>query len=54
MYKTSEFPPIPRQYIQSPLPITYIDPTLDLPDTFSWNNVNGKSYLTHMLNQHIP
>lgn len=26
----------------------------DLPEEFSWNNVNGKSYLTHLLNQHIP
>jgi len=26
----------------------------DLPDNFSWSNVNGASYLTKMLNQHIP
>lgn len=37
----------------SPLPITYINPS-DLPQSFSWNNVDGRSYLTHMLNQHIP
>jgi cathepsin X len=26
----------------------------DLPDNFNWGNVNGVSYLTHSLNQHIP
>ena len=36
-----------------PLPSTYIKQE-DLPESFSWNNVNGKSYLTRMLNQHIP
>lgn len=38
---------------KSPLPYTYIDPE-DLPDDFTWANVNGTSYLTRMLNQHIP
>jgi cathepsin X len=37
----------------SPLPITYIDSD-DLPDAFSWDNVDGVSYLTRSLNQHIP
>jgi len=37
----------------SPLPIEYINPS-DLPDSFSWNNIRGSSWLTHMLNQHIP
>lgn len=37
----------------SPLPFTYIAEK-DLPDDFSWANVNGKSYLTKSLNQHIP
>jgi cathepsin X len=36
-----------------PLPHTYINED-DLPDSFSWGNVNGTSYLTHSLNQHIP
>jgi len=36
-----------------PLPHTYVDAT-ELPDNFSWANVNGTSYLTRMLNQHIP
>jgi len=26
----------------------------DIPDNFSWDNVDGKSYLTKLLNQHIP
>lgn len=37
----------------SPLPYTYISDD-DLPDSFTWADVNGKSYLTHSLNQHIP
>eukprot|EP00559_Dactyliosolen_fragilissimus_P008036 CAMPEP_0184870268 /NCGR_PEP_ID=MMETSP0580-20130426/36920_1 /TAXON_ID=1118495 /ORGANISM="Dactyliosolen fragilissimus" /LENGTH=282 /DNA_ID=CAMNT_0027372257 /DNA_START=119 /DNA_END=965 /DNA_ORIENTATION=+ len=41
------------QHVVNPLPIEYVDAS-DLPKSFSWNNVNGKSYLTHMLNQHIP
>lgn len=36
-----------------PLPITYINPE-ELPDNFYWGNVTGKSYLTRILNQHIP
>lgn len=37
----------------SPLPYTYVKDE-DLPDNFSWGNVNGKSYLTASRNQHIP
>ena len=37
----------------SPLPSSYIDPS-DLPDSFSWDNIDGQSYLTKNLNQHIP
>jgi hypothetical protein len=37
----------------SPLPHTYIDAN-DLPISFSWDNVNGTSYLTKSLNQHLP
>jgi cathepsin X len=37
----------------NPLPHTYIDPE-DLPTAFNWGNVDGVSYLTHSLNQHIP
>ena len=42
-----------REDFHSPLPHTYISED-DLPDNFYWGNVNGKSYLTHSLNQHIP
>lgn len=37
----------------SPLPIQYVD-TESLPANFNWANVDGKSYLTRSLNQHIP
>ena len=40
-------------HIVSPLPYTYIDED-SLPQSFDWGHVEGKSYLTHMLNQHIP
>eukprot|EP00538_Stauroneis_constricta_P011524 CAMPEP_0119572832 /NCGR_PEP_ID=MMETSP1352-20130426/44817_1 /TAXON_ID=265584 /ORGANISM="Stauroneis constricta, Strain CCMP1120" /LENGTH=366 /DNA_ID=CAMNT_0007622519 /DNA_START=252 /DNA_END=1352 /DNA_ORIENTATION=+ len=39
--------------IKSPLPHTYVDDD-DLPDSFSWADVDGVSYLTKSLNQHIP
>jgi len=42
-----------RQNIKSPLPHTYVSAS-DLPDSFNWGNVDGKSYLTHSLNQHLP
>mmetsp|Transcript_19730 Transcript_19730/g.27088 ORF Transcript_19730/g.27088 Transcript_19730/m.27088 type:complete len:350 (-) Transcript_19730:48-1097(-) len=37
----------------SPLPHTYTEPE-DLPEAFTWGNVDGVSYLTKSLNQHIP
>lgn len=37
----------------SPLPHTYIKLS-DLPPSFFWGDVNGVSFLTHSLNQHIP
>ena len=37
----------------SPLPHEYIDDK-DVPMNWDWRNVDGKSYLTKMLNQHIP
>jgi hypothetical protein len=40
-------------HIVTPLPYTYLDPS-KLPQNFFWGNVGGRSYLTHMLNQHIP
>lgn len=39
--------------LQNPLPKTYVN-AKDLPDNFSWGDVDGRSYLTHSLNQHIP
>jgi len=39
--------------VKSPLPHTYLAGE-DLPDSFSWADVDGVSYLTHSLNQHIP
>ena len=38
---------------QSPLPHTYIG-LEELPESFNWGSVDGKSYLTKSLNQHIP
>jgi hypothetical protein len=42
-----------RDNYHSPLPHTYIAEE-DLPANFNWGNVDGRSYLTHSLNQHIP
>jgi len=39
--------------IVSPEPHTYLT-TDDLPEAWNWNDVDGKSCLTHQLNQHIP
>jgi len=42
-----------RSNYKSPLPHTYTQPH-DLPDSFSWGDIDGVSYLTHSLNQHVP
>lgn len=42
-----------RENFKSPLPYTYIKED-ELPANFDWRNVDGKSYSTHALNQHIP
>lgn len=34
----------------TPLPHEYVG-AADLPDSFTWGDVNGVSYLTHSLNQ---
>ena len=39
--------------LAAPLPHTYIE-SGDLPQSFNWADVDGKSYLTKSLNQHIP
>jgi len=43
-----------RSHIISPLPHTYLVQKEDIPDNWDWNNVDGKSFLTKSLNQHIP
>lgn len=35
------------------MPHTYLSAS-HLPDAFTWANVDGVSYLTHSLNQHVP
>jgi cathepsin X len=42
-----------KESVKSPLPHTYLSANA-LPDSFTWSNVDGKSYLTHSLNQHLP
>ncbi|KAL3920899.1 MAG: hypothetical protein SGILL_003032 [Bacillariaceae sp.] len=42
-----------REDFHSPLPYTYIKEE-DLPDNWDWRNIDGKNYVTHSLNQHIP
>jgi cathepsin X len=39
--------------IPNPFPHTYITPN-ELPKSHDWGNVDGKSFLTKSLNQHIP
>jgi len=51
-YKILEGHKVKNDY-SSPLPIDYLDPS-DLPNNFTWGNVNGVNYLTRVLNQHIP
>jgi cathepsin X len=41
------------ELIKTPKPQTYIKSS-DLPESFSWGNVNGTNYLTLARNQHIP
>jgi len=42
-----------KSHITSPLPHTYVKSS-SLPDEFTWQNIDGTSYLTHSLNQHLP
>ena len=42
----------PNQY-SNPLPYTYVDPQR-IPKSFSWHDVQGRSYLTAPRNQHVP
>ena len=36
-----------------PLPHTYVK-AADMPANFNWQNINGTSFVTKSLNQHIP
>lgn len=55
--RPSEFVILPghtkKSHVTSPLPHAYIEDS-ELPDEWNWNDVDGKSCLTHQLNQHIP
>merc|ERR1711939_1105115 len=42
-----------RNDVSSPLPHTFIN-MLELPDSFDWRDVSGKSYASVPRNQHIP
>jgi len=42
-----------KQRVISPLPHTTVN-MLQLPDSFDWRNVNGKSFASIARNQHIP
>ena len=47
------YPPPFETVVINPLPHTYILEH-QLPLNFTWQNVNGYSYLTRLRNQHIP
>ena len=53
----SEFVVLPghtqKESVSSALPHEYISAS-ELPDSFSWSNVDGVNYLTKSLNQHLP
>jgi len=55
--RQSEFVELPGHTVKNnykdPLPHTYVK-LEDMPDNWDWGNMNGTSYLTHNLNQHIP
>eukprot|EP00584_Thalassiosira_punctigera_P020838 CAMPEP_0172572806 /NCGR_PEP_ID=MMETSP1067-20121228/135869_1 /TAXON_ID=265564 ORGANISM="Thalassiosira punctigera, Strain Tpunct2005C2" /NCGR_SAMPLE_ID=MMETSP1067 /ASSEMBLY_ACC=CAM_ASM_000444 /LENGTH=332 /DNA_ID=CAMNT_0013365397 /DNA_START=87 /DNA_END=1082 /DNA_ORIENTATION=+ len=42
-----------KSHIVSPEPHIYLRDE-DLPEEWNWNDIDGKSCLTHQLNQHIP
>eukprot|EP00472_Partenskyella_glossopodia_P007168 CAMPEP_0197524978 /NCGR_PEP_ID=MMETSP1318-20131121/10538_1 /TAXON_ID=552666 /ORGANISM="Partenskyella glossopodia, Strain RCC365" /LENGTH=333 /DNA_ID=CAMNT_0043078105 /DNA_START=66 /DNA_END=1067 /DNA_ORIENTATION=+ len=42
-----------RESFKTPQPHTYVNST-EMPSQFSWANVNGTSFVTKSLNQHIP
>jgi len=42
-----------EEKVKSARPIDYVDVD-NLPMEFDWGNINGKSYITQSLNQHVP
>ena len=44
---------VDKHHVTTALPQEYVQ-TASLPTNFTWGNVNGVSYLTKSLNQHIP
>eukprot|EP00579_Thalassiosira_antarctica_P010750 CAMPEP_0201917668 /NCGR_PEP_ID=MMETSP0903-20130614/6994_1 /ASSEMBLY_ACC=CAM_ASM_000552 /TAXON_ID=420261 /ORGANISM="Thalassiosira antarctica, Strain CCMP982" /LENGTH=424 /DNA_ID=CAMNT_0048453767 /DNA_START=170 /DNA_END=1444 /DNA_ORIENTATION=+ len=46
-------PPFELEHVVNSLPHTYLALS-SLPQSFTWKNVNGHSYLTRVRNQHIP
>jgi len=42
-----------KDFVTTPQPSEYVDAQA-LPTSFDWSNVNGVSYVTKSLNQHIP
>uniref|UniRef100_A0A7S2V244 Peptidase C1A papain C-terminal domain-containing protein n=1 Tax=Fibrocapsa japonica TaxID=94617 RepID=A0A7S2V244_9STRA len=42
-----------KQVLKSPLPHEYLNAEA-LPESFTWKDVNGMSFVTRNLNQHIP
>jgi len=52
-YRKDLAPEHKPEYVKTALPHTYTQAS-DLPAEFTWQNVNGKSMLTPLLNQHIP
>jgi len=48
-----ESDPLSRVHVKSPQPIDYIN-VGDLPSSYDWRNVSGKSYVTVTRNQHLP
>lgn len=55
--RPSEYKVLPGHKVKNqfndPLPHTYVDLGA-MPDNWDWGNMNGTSYITHNLNQHIP
>ena len=51
-YKVMEDHTVPNDFT-TPVPSAYLTGE-DMPEEFSWGDVDGVSYLTRNLNQHLP